>query len=336
MQRNEAFWLEELVSIIIPVYNVSRYLGCCLDTVLGQTYSHLEVILVDDGSTDGSSAICDDYGKRDARVRVIHQANAGAANAKNAGLDAAGGTYIAFLDSDDWVEPQWLERMLQVSQSTNADVVECSFQMEYTDGAAPGNDPENFLAESFETEDYLKDYIKRWTCALFWNKLFRAHLIEGVRFHSERRCVDDEFFTYKAVTGANCLVRITDALIHYRQRCSSVTQSKKTLYQRTLDDIDVLVERYLWMKKQYPGLVMEYLRHDVDTLLYLAGAYPFNDTAVDHFRNSAKFYFRECLCHFPGKVTLYYAWKNLAYSPKRFQRVPASIEPAESVERYYL
>lgn len=328
--------MDGIVSIIIPVYNVARYLSACVDSLLCQTRPGLEIVLIDDGSFDGSERICDEYAARDSRVRVIHQTNAGAANAKNAGLDAAVGEYIAFLDSDDWVEPNWLEMMIRASREHDADVVECNFRMDYVDSSEFGNDPEGFEETLFETREYLRHYPTQWSCALFWNKLFRAELLENVRFHTERRCVDDEFFTYKAITGANRVLRIADALYHYRQRRSSVTQSEKTLYQRTIDDIDILAERHQWMKVHYPDIAMDYLRHDVDTLLYFAGNSPFNPQAVERYRATAKYYFRECLRRFPGKVTLYYAMKVLLYRQSAFLTVQPSATGDANMEKYFL
>lgn len=326
--------MESIVSVIVPVYNVRRYLEVCLDSLLCQTWPGLEIILVDDGSDDGSEWICDEYATRDSRIRVIHQPNAGSANAKNAGLDAARGDYIAFADSDDWVEPDWIEKMMSAAAAGNADVVECNFSMEYVGNSECGNQPRDFEETRFQTREYLRHYPNQWTCALFWNKLFRAELVKNIRFHTERRCVDDEFFTYKAVTGANRVLRITDALYHYRQRRSSVTQSEKTLYQRTIDDIDILAERHQWMKNYYPEIAVDYLRHDVDTLLYFAGSYPFNLQAIERFRKTAKYFFWECLRCFPGKVTMYYAVKILFY--KKFHS-DVTEKPAEAdLKKYYI
>lgn len=328
--------MDNIVSIIVPVYNVARYLPECLDSITGQTYKGLQIILADDGSTDESGKICDEYAARDSRITVIHQANAGAANAKNAGLDAATGQFIAFVDSDDRVESDWIEKLLSASLESDADVVECSFRMEYVTHSTAGNDPDTFVKARFETEEYLRQYPTLWSCALFWNKLFRAELLRDVRFHTERRCIDDEFFTYKAVTGANSVLRITDELYHYRQRLSSVTQKKSTLYQRTIDHIDILTERYQWMKIYYPDIAADYLRHDVDTLLYFAGAYPFNEQAIARFRKTSKYYFREVLCHYPGKLTIYYALKSLFYKKNHFCADPPIIQSEADTEKYFL
>ena len=326
---------QDLISIIVPVYGVEKYLNACVDSILAQTHKNLEVILIDDGSPDSCGAICDAYALRDTRVRVIHQTNAGAANAKNTGLDTARGDYIAFADSDDWVEPDWIEKMLQAAQTQDAQVVECNFYMSYTDGEEYGNVPASFGEELFTTQEYLRRYLTRWTCALFWNKLFRASLLKEVRFHTKRRCVDDEFFTYKAVTAAERVLRISDALYHYRQRSSSVTQTEKTLYQRTVDGIDILAERHQWMKAHYPAIAMDYLRHDVDTLLYYADNYLFNKVAIDRFRAASQYYFRECLRYFPGRVTCYYAVKILLRKKKNFRTIPNKASMERNIDRYY-
>jgi glycosyltransferase involved in cell wall biosynthesis len=119
----EAQGAGNLVSVVIPVYNVERFLPECIDTVLGQSYSHLEVILVDDGSTDSSGALCDRYAEQDARVQVIHQENAGVSAVRNRGLDAATGVYVYFLDSDDYIRTDAIEQLLQKADSDCLDVV---------------------------------------------------------------------------------------------------------------------------------------------------------------------------------------------------------------------
>lgn len=326
---------ENLVSVIVPVYGVLDYIEDCVDSIIKQTYHNIEIILIDDGSPDKCGEICDAYASKDTRVRSIHQTNAGAANAKNAGLDAAKGDYIAFVDSDDWVDQKWLETLLEKSQNSCADIVECSLTIEYVNYSTHSNDRNTFTEGIYETEDYLRQYPHFWTNALFANKLFKSDLLRDVRFRTERRCIDDEFFTYKAVTGANCVYRIPDELYHYRQRRSSVTQKKSTLYQRTIDDLDILAERYQWMKKHYPNIAMDYLRHDVDTLLYFAGALLYNEQAIALFRKTAKFYFREVLHSYPGKLTLYYALKSLMYPQKKFKTDLPDLESTTDIDKYF-
>lgn len=295
---------DQKVSIIIPVYNVRNYLPQCLDSVLKQSYVNWEAILVDDGSTDGSGRICDDYAKRDARFRVIHQGNAGAANAKNTGLDHADGAYIVFIDSDDWVEPNWLETLVSIARENRADVVECDFRKEYVGRSQVANDWEDAV---FTAESYLAQYLSNWTCSLFWNKLYRADLLKNIRFRRERRCIDDEFFTYKAVSGAGKIARTGKVLYHYRQRGSSAVYNRKNRLQKTDDALEILIERYQWICKRFPALRSIYLKHDVDILFFFARDFDFTDATVKKFRNTALFYLKESILHYCGRVNLLYA-----------------------------
>ena len=125
--------MAEKVSIIVPVYNVQKYLEECLKSLMNQSYNNLEIILVDDGSTDNSGKICDEYAKKDSRIIIIHQKNFGAANAKNKGLDICSGELVTFMDSDDIVELNWIEIMVNTLHKYKADMVECCVDKLYID-----------------------------------------------------------------------------------------------------------------------------------------------------------------------------------------------------------
>lgn len=293
------------VSIIVPVYNVARYLLECLDSVIAQTYANLEIILVDDGSTDDSGSICDAYAQRDARLVVIHQKNAGAANAKNTGLDRATGEYITFIDSDDYVEPDWIKEMVTTAEKYLADVVECDMDKVYRNRSEKVN--QYVGISSYTAEEYMKQYLGNWTSSLFCNKLFRAKQLSGVRFRKERRCIDDEFFTYKAVTGAQKIVRLPNILYHYRQRASSAVSSAKNRQQIVDDSLEILVGRYQWICKHFNGLRKLYLAHDADIMLYFARTMMFTKETAKKYRKIAWFYFRESIVHGADRVTLIYA-----------------------------
>lgn len=301
------------VSIIIPVYNVAQYLPQCLDSLTAQTYPALEIILIDDGSTDSSGSICDRYAGQDSRFRVIHQANAGAANAKNAGLDGATGDFIAFIDSDDYVESNWIARLVETAEAYHADVVECDFDRVYRSHSEVANQYTQICV--FTAGEYLGQYLGNWTCSLFWNKLFRRGLLADVRFRKERRCIDDEFFTYKAVTAAKKVVRITDVLYHYRQRASGVINSAKNYLQITDDALEVLIERYCWVSKRFPELRKKYLTHDVETMLYFAKDFLFQKETIRKFRKTARFYLKETIVHWAGIMFLFYALRLQTIKP---------------------
>lgn len=293
------------VSIIVPVYNVAQYLRQCLDTLTAQTYPALEIILINDGSTDQSGAICDEYALKDSRIRVIHQENAGAANAKNAGLDHAAGDYIAFMDSDDFAEPNWIERLVTAAQQHEADVVECDFDKVYRSRSEVVNQyQENAI---YTAEEYLAQYLDNWTCSLFWNKLFRSSLLTDVRFRRERRCIDDEFFTYRAFADVKKVLRITDVLYHYRQRASGAVSSEKNRLQITDDSLEILLERYRWICQRFPSLRKTYLMHDVQIMFYFAKEFAFTNATRKKFRKIARFYLKESILRRSSKVMVFYA-----------------------------
>ena len=304
----------ETVSIIIPVYNIENYLRECLDSVVNQTYSNLEIVIVDDGSTDSSGRICDEYAAKDNRIKVIHQKNAGAAAAKNTALDNVSGEYVAFVDSDDYVSTKWIETMFQSMKRYNADIVECGFDKYKTSGVSSvvtTDEEKNVLAE-----DYLYDYISHWESALFWNKLYKKELVCSFRFRKERRCIDDEFFTYKVISIAKRIVKIKDILYHYRQRKTSAVHTIKNSLQITDDCLEYISERYLWISSKFNTLKARYLKHDIDALLYFSRDLTFNEELIRKYKRIAKMYFRECLTVKTDRVTLLYAFR-IVFLPKR-------------------
>lgn len=317
-----------MISIIVPVYNVARYLPECLDSILTQTEPNWEAILVDDGSTDISGAICDDYAAKDSRFRVIHKENGGAASAKNAGLDAAEGEYVAFIDSDDWVDPDWLEKMLSALESSGADVAECDFTKEYRTYTEPGNTG-SYSAGVFSAQEYLGIYLSNWSCSLFWNKVFKRKLTQNIRFRKERRCIDDEFYTYKVLSHAKKIVRIEDALHHYRQRASGAVTSSKNRLQITDDALEILTERYDWVSSRFPKLRKMYLKHDVEIMFYFAQAFDFCDETRLKFRKIAGYYLWQCLRYIPDLLTLRYAFRLRMID---FSKLPSQAETKTNVD----
>lgn len=322
----------EKVSIIIPVYNVQQYLSQCLDSIMNQIYTNWEAILVDDGSTDLSCDICDAYARRDTRFVVIHQENSGAACAKNAGLDAASGDFVAFLDSDDYVDPNWLNTTISAMRKYDADVIEFDFDKVYRNESKCVNS----FAEctTFSAESYLDQFVKAWTSSLFWNKLFRAELVKNVRFKSERRCIDDEFFTYKAVTDARRIVRIPDVLYHYRQRASSAVYNPKNQHQIANDSLDVLIERYFWICSHFPKLRRTYLVHDIQILFYFSTFSHTEETALK-FRRISNFYLHEAIRHPAGISILKSAVKLQFISTKYLRREHPPMSEKKEIGAYF-
>lgn len=255
------------ISVIIPVYNVEKYLSECLDSVINQTYKNLQIILVDDGSTDSSGKICDVYAEKDNRITVVHQKNAGAGAAKNTGLDLVKGDYFSIIDSDDYIELDMYEKMVTSLEKYNSDIAQCLFRNVFVNDSfdrkykIKGNYPKVLTSKSF-----LKEYLYDWKYAIFWNKLFKSSLLKEIRFPVGRK-IDDEFFTYKLVCSAKKVVNIDDILYNYRMRKTSVmneNDSDRLIYDR----IDCFIERYNYISNVYPSLKKNYNLKLYDDLIY--------------------------------------------------------------------
>ena len=255
------------ISVIIPVYNVEKYLPQCLDSVLSQSYANLQVILIDDGSTDNSGAICDEYAAKDSRIIVIHQENAGAAAAKNAGLRIATGKYLSFVDSDDFLEPDAYVHMVSLMESHQADVVQCAFNNVYVNQVVP----HAFLGEQtgFSSIQFLEQFTKDWTCGLLWDKLYVRSIFDGV-FFEEGHKIDDEYFTYRGIMNAKKVVRDNFVIYNYRKRRSSVMYSPDSGRQIINDRIDYLGKRRVNVIARFPELRQTFDRHFVEMMVILS------------------------------------------------------------------
>lgn len=263
------------ISVVIPVYNVEKYLSECLDSVINQTYKDLQIILVDDGSTDFSGKICDVYAEKDNRIIVVHQKNAGAGAAKNTGLKLIDGDYFSIIDSDDYIELDMYEKMVNSLEKYNADIVQCLFRNVYVNDSfdrkykIKGNYPKVLTSKSF-----LKEYLYDWKYAIFANKVFKSSLLKEIRFPVGRK-IDDEFFTYKLVCNAKKVVNIDNILYNYRMRKTSVMNENDT-DRLIYDRIDCFIERYNYVSDIYPSLKKKYNLKLYDDLLY------FKDSAKDN------------------------------------------------------
>lgn len=213
-----------LVSVIVPVYNVRKYLRQSLESVLGQTYRNLQIFVVDDGSTDGSGHICDEFAARDERVTVFHTDNRGLSEARNFGLARVTGEYVAFLDSDDWLEERAHETLVCEALSADADVVACRFFQEYANGTGESGGPAE--RSVIEGDEILRTYLTGngidFVSHDAWNKLYRADLFDGVRYPSGM-IFEDIATTYKLLQRARRLVYVPDCLVHYRNRSGSLS-----------------------------------------------------------------------------------------------------------------
>ena len=191
--------MDELISIIVPVYNAEKYLPVCVESLLAQTYGALEVILVNDGSKDGSASLCDAFAARDPRVRVIHKENQGVSAARNAGLDLASGSYVAFVDADDHVEPDYLEHLHGVLTAHHADFATCCYrEIRSSDGPKSGIPFVGKARVVMEKADYFADMaaVEEDYWSTIWAKLYRRDLIGDTRFCRDLKYGEDHIFFY--------------------------------------------------------------------------------------------------------------------------------------------
>lgn len=278
------------ISVIVPVYNVAAYLRECMESILQQDYRDLEILLIDDGSTDDSGTICDEYAVRDSRVRVIHQPNGGAAAAKNAGLRVASGRYLSFVDSDDYLEPGAFSHMVSLLEAHSADVVQCSFRDVYTDETAD----HVVLTDQcvFSTQEYLKRFTEDWTCCLLWDKLYKRSVFTGT-FFEEGHIVDDEYFTYLGIMKANKIVHDPYIVYNYRKRASSVT-IKPEYRERTLfDKLDYLEKRRANISRAFPELKKTFDVHYLDMLVWMSRDSYVTNACLDSIKRKIKQYFEQ-------------------------------------------
>lgn len=261
---------QSLISVVVPVYNVEKYLEEFLYSLVNQTYSNLQIILVDDGSTDSCGKICDRYASNDRRITVVHQKNAGAGAAKNTGLDLVKGEYLSIVDSDDYLELNYYERMIQVLSDSGADICQCLFDYVYQDFSVKIE----FMFESdiqireLSNKRFLREALADWKYNIFCNKLFKTSLLKDNRFPVGSK-IDDEFFTYKIICSAKRIVNLSEVLYHYRQRKSSVMGDSQQL-ELIINKLRCFDERYNYISCRFPSLKKEYYHHITD---YIDSAY---------------------------------------------------------------
>lgn len=213
------------LSIIVPVYKVEKYLPRCIDSILAQTFGDFELILIDDGSPDGCGRICDEYAKKDKRIVVIHQKNMGVSAARNAGLDIARGRYIGFVDSDDWIEPQMYEAMMDAIRENGADMAVCGVRYADEDGKFTRADR---LSEGVYTRAGLLEDVFAMPNKLgggCCNKVFDASKIASVRFKVGMTIAEDALYLFDCFMRIDGAVKIGDALYNVYERCGSATRT---------------------------------------------------------------------------------------------------------------
>lgn len=231
----------DLVSVIVPIYNVEQYLSQCIDSILNQTYTNLEIILVDDGSPDSCPQICDEYAAKDARVRVIHKPNGGLSDARNTGIDASTGDWLVFVDSDDYIAPDMIASLYDAVIKHNAQMALCEV-VRFSDD--PDYRPavwKKLTSEILTGADVLKRGSFGPVYVVAWNKIYAKQLWNDIRYPLGR-IHEDEFVAHHLYGSCNKVVCIPNALYYYRQNPNGIMGQKYNIAR--LDYFDALDDRF--------------------------------------------------------------------------------------------
>ncbi len=210
----------ELVSIIIPIYKVEKYLNKCINSIVNQTYSNIEIILIDDGSPDRCPFICDEWGKKDSRIKVLHKKNGGLSDARNFGIEQCKGDYIVFIDSDDYIEKNMIETLYLAITEDKSDIAICDYQI-----VEKGkNLLHKFSNKRFIVKDNKFDYLyNEYSCVtvVAWNKIYKREIFEKIRYPFGK-IHEDEFIICDILQKANIISYVLEPLYYYVQRENSI------------------------------------------------------------------------------------------------------------------
>lgn len=245
--------MNSLISVIIPVYNVEKYLKKCIESVIYQSYDNLEIIIIDDGSKDNSGKICDEYANKDKRIIVIHKKNEGVSKARNIGIEMAKGKYVAFIDSDDFIDKDYIKTLYNQCENDESDLSIC--------GTKDINSNEDVLRKSkkykksINSEEGMKELLneKYYTCVV-WAKMYRKELFEDIRFNEDTKIAEDLEIIYKLIGKSKRIsVNTFKNLYFYRIREDSATVNE---YNRDWKkEIKISEEILNFVKKEYPQIV---------------------------------------------------------------------------------
>lgn len=263
--------MEKLVSVIVAVYNIEEYLPRCVDSILAQTYRNLEIILVDDGSKDQSGSICDSYAEKDRRIKVIHKKNGGLSDARNAGMDAATGEYIGFVDGDDWIEPDMYRAMYFACEKEKAQAAVCRYKQITKSGIIDGSAGNSVsLSRDEALEIYVCGDERYLIYNSVWSKLFARDLVEGMRFPVGKNS-EDIMFTTRAFCRMERLVYLDEAYYNYVLDREGSIMNEKAGERRLKDEIPFWQEQIAYFRE--------------------AGMPELSDKAAYHFYRRLLFYY---------------------------------------------
>lgn len=273
----------EKISVIVPVYNVELYMKKCIESLIGQTYPNLEILLVDDGSTDATGQICDRYAEKDNRIQVLHKENGGLSDARNYGIDRARGSLLAFVDGDDWIHPQMYELMSGVMECQNADVVTCQFEQRNADFAKQRYRLEQVNLKVLNGTEALSEI--EIPLVVAWNKLYKKEIFDNIRY-PKGKLHEDEYVIHKIFYQCRKVAVMDKPLYFYTIRHDSIVAHMTA--KRIEDSLEAFEDRVSFADSMswaevMPAVVRRYCDYCIDRYQELKdGNYEF---AADEYLN---------------------------------------------------
>lgn len=320
--------MEIKISIIVPIFNTEKLLKKCLNSIISQTYKYFELILVNDGSTDNSGQICDDYANKDSRIHVIHKSNGGVSSARNAGLEVAKGEYIGFVDSDDYINQYMFETLYKYAIKFSSDIVLCNFKKVYEFK----NVIEKQMVDIKETYHHnnlnaLKQMYTNKSQYIAhvvpWNKLYKRHLFVTTKYEVGN-IYDDETVAHKLLYNSKLITYVNSPLYYYMQRDGS--QMNSSFHIKKFDKVYALKEREIYFRRKSEFVIhQKALKHYMETFFWYYFLAKSNLTNIDKDLKKLKVTFDKSIIQILKLKEI--GWKQkvmcllFSISPYLFERV---------------
>ena len=253
-----------LISVIVPVYNVEKYLNRCVNSIANQTYKNLEIILVDDGATDSSGKLCDQLASQDERIKVIHKMNGGLSDARNVGLSNANGEYICFIDSDDWIEKNYVQYLYELMLDNSCEIAGCSYR-KCEDICKESESAISYESKVYGKEEAMSLLIDNLIQQVVWNKLYKKSLIEDIAF-AKGKYHEDEFWSYQVFARISKYVETSYIGYNYFQRADSIMGEQYSL--KRLDAVEAKSQRQEFLNINMKALASKGRKNLVFTCMY--------------------------------------------------------------------
>lgn len=245
---------EELISVVVPVYNVEEYIDRCIRSIINQSYKNLQIILVDDGSEDKSGKICEYYAKCDKRISVIHKQNGGLSDARNIGINIAQGKFITFVDSDDYILENYIERLYSLLYETNADISIIGVETIFRNHVAEKRELKYYPPTVYTKEEAIRETLNVRLRQSAWGKLYKIELFNNIRF-PKGKLYEDLAIVFNILCVANKVVFSNEALYMYMIRKNSIMQTSFNLQQ--YQEAEIIERAMDFLETQYPTLHYE-------------------------------------------------------------------------------